>query len=69
VLIAVLKCRKTDNFKLPFSYILIPLLTCGKRYDVGDKLGMVEANIEMGLKHPQIGAELKQYLIDLVAKF
>jgi UTP--glucose-1-phosphate uridylyltransferase len=42
---------------------------CGKRYDVGDKLGMVEANIEMGLKHPQIGAELKQYLIDLVAKF
>lgn len=34
----------------------------GQRYDVGDKLGMLEANIEMGLKHPEIGEELKEYI-------
>lgn len=37
----------------------------GIRYDAGDKLGYVIANIEMGLKHPQIGAELKKYLQQL----
>ncbi|MBM7712767.1 UTP--glucose-1-phosphate uridylyltransferase GalU [Enterococcus xiangfangensis] len=37
----------------------------GKRYDVGDKLGMVEANIEYGLKHPEIKDELKKYLKEL----
>ncbi len=39
----------------------------GKRYDVGDKLGMVEANVEMGLKHPEIGEELKAYIKRLAA--
>lgn len=34
----------------------------GKRYDVGDKLGMVEANIEFGLKHPEIKDGLKDYI-------
>lgn len=34
----------------------------GKRYDAGDKLGYLIANIEMGLKHPQIGDNLKRYL-------
>lgn len=38
----------------------------GKRYDVGDKLGMVEANIEYGLKHPEIKVALKDYLKQLV---
>ena len=37
-----------------------------KRYDAGDKLGYLMANIELGLKHPQLGAELKQYLKNLV---
>jgi UTP--glucose-1-phosphate uridylyltransferase len=37
----------------------------GKRYDVGDKLGFVETTIEYGLNHPQIGTELKDYLIKL----
>lgn len=37
----------------------------GIRYDAGDKLGYVIANIEMGLKHPQIGADLKKYLQQL----
>lgn len=41
----------------------------GKRYDVGDKLGMVEANIEYGLKHPEIKVALKDYLKQLVGTF
>lgn len=40
----------------------------GKRYDVADKLGMVEANIEYGLKHPEIKDELRAYIKDLAAK-
>lgn len=39
----------------------------GKRYDVGDKLGMVEANIEYGLKHPEIKDELRAYIKNLAA--
>lgn len=38
----------------------------GKRYDVGDKLGMLEANIEYGLQHPEIKVGLKEYLLKLL---
>ncbi|MBZ6527588.1 UTP--glucose-1-phosphate uridylyltransferase GalU [Aerococcaceae bacterium DSM 111021] len=41
----------------------------GKRYDVGNKLGMLEANIEYGLKHPELKEELKDYLTALVESF
>lgn len=34
----------------------------GTRYDCGSKLGFVKAQIELGLKHKDIGAELKKYL-------
>lgn len=34
----------------------------GTRYDCGNKLGFVKAQIELGLKHPEIGRELKNYL-------
>lgn len=40
-----------------------------KRYDVGNKLGMLEANIEYGLKHPELKDELKEYLKNLVEGF
>ena len=40
----------------------------GKRYDVGDKLGMLEANIEYGLQHPEIKVGLKEYLKELISK-
>lgn len=40
----------------------------GKRYDVGNKLGMLEANIEFGLKHPEIKDGLKAYLKELASK-
>ncbi len=40
----------------------------GNHYDVGDKLGMLEASIEFGLKHPDTKDSLKTYLKELVAK-
>lgn len=38
----------------------------GKRYDVGNKMGMLEANIEYGLTHPEVKDELVEYLKALV---
>lgn len=40
----------------------------GKRYDMGSKLGILQANIEVGLKHPEIGGEFKKYIKDLAEK-
>ena len=37
----------------------------GKRYDMGNKFGILQANIEVGLKHPQIKQELTQYIKDI----
>lgn len=34
----------------------------GKRYDIGNKLGVMEAQVEMALKHPEIGKEFREYL-------
>lgn len=39
-----------------------------KRFDAGDKLGYLQANIELGLKNPEVGADLKAYLLALAAK-
>ncbi|GMA52727.1 UTP--glucose-1-phosphate uridylyltransferase [Alicyclobacillus contaminans] len=41
----------------------------GKRYDVGTKIGMLEANIEYGLQHPETKDALKAYLKSMSAKF
>lgn len=38
----------------------------GKRYDMGSKLGVMQAQVETALTHPQIGSEFKKYLKDLV---
>lgn len=37
----------------------------GKRYDMGNKLGILKANIEVGLNHPEIGEGLREYLKNL----
>ncbi len=37
----------------------------GKRYDIGNKLDFIKTNIEFGLKHKEIGKELKEYLKEL----
>ena len=34
----------------------------GKRYDMGNKFGILEANIEVGLKHPETKDELKSFI-------
>ena len=36
----------------------------GTRYDCGSKMGLLKANIELGLEHHEIGAELRQYLLE-----
>jgi UTP--glucose-1-phosphate uridylyltransferase len=38
----------------------------GRRYDVGEKLGLIEATIEMALEREELSAKLQQYLISLV---
>lgn len=37
----------------------------GIRYDCGSKLGYLQANVELGMKHHQIGAEFTEYLKNL----
>ncbi len=37
----------------------------GKRYDMGNKLGILQASIEVGLNHPEVGEELRAYLKEL----
>ena len=39
----------------------------GKRYDCGTKLGYLQATVEFGLKHPQLGAAFGRYLKAYVA--
>ena len=34
----------------------------GERYDMGNKFGILKANIEVGLKHGEIKEELKEYI-------
>ena len=38
------------------------------RYDIGKKMGFLQANIELGLEHPDLGEELAEYLRELVRK-
>ncbi len=41
----------------------------GRRYDVGDRLGFLKANIEYGLRHDDLSDELIKYLRELVPNF
>ena len=38
------------------------------RYDIGKKMGFLQANIELGLDDPELGPQLRDYLQDLVRK-
>jgi len=38
----------------------------GKRYDCGNKLGLIQASVEFGLRHPDIKKELRAYLKDVL---
>lgn len=40
----------------------------GKRFDIGNKFGILEANIEVGLKHPETKDQLRAYIKELANK-
>lgn len=40
----------------------------GKRYDIGDKLGYIKANIEYALRKKELKSGLKKYLLELSKK-
>jgi UTP--glucose-1-phosphate uridylyltransferase len=40
----------------------------GDRYDAGDKLGFLQANVSFGLKHPELGSKLRRFLKELPVK-
>lgn len=37
----------------------------GKRYDMGNKLGILQAIVETGLKHEEIGEDFRKYLAEI----
>ena len=37
----------------------------GQRFDCGSKLGYLQANVELGLKHPDLADEFRSYLSNL----
>lgn len=37
----------------------------GTRYDMGNKFGILQAQIEVGLKHPETSAQLKEYIKEI----
>lgn len=37
----------------------------GKRYDMGNKLGVMQAQVETALRHPEIGPEFREYLREI----
>lgn len=39
----------------------------GKRFDMGDKLGILQANCEAALVHPEIGEKFKDYIKELAS--
>ena len=40
----------------------------GVRYDMGNKLGILKAQVEVGVQNNEFGEEFKQYLKDFVKK-
>lgn len=40
----------------------------GVRYDMGNKLGILRANVEVALSHSEIGEEFKEYIKDIAGK-
>lgn len=40
----------------------------GKRYDMGDKLGTLQATVEIALRHPKLGGPFREYLKQLSAE-
>lgn len=41
----------------------------GTRYDMGDRLGFLKANVEFGLRDEALGEDFKKYLKEVIEKF
>ena len=52
---AILKMSKNNNKLYSYNFN-------GLRYDTGDKFGMFKANVEFGLRHPELSDKIKEYL-------
>ena len=53
----------TDAIQMLLSQqAILAYLFEGRRYDCGDKLGFIKANIEFSKKHPEIGKEFTAFL-------
>ena len=37
----------------------------GKRYDMGNKFGILQAQIEVGLNHPETSEQLKEFIKEI----
>lgn len=48
---------------------MIGVVFSGERHDMGNKFGMLKANIDVGLTHPETRNELKAYIKQLAEKF
>ncbi|MBE6786745.1 MAG: UTP--glucose-1-phosphate uridylyltransferase GalU [Ruminococcaceae bacterium] len=56
----------TDAMKeVAISKGMIGVDFSGTRYDMGNKFGILKANIEVGLNHPETCAELREYIKEL----
>lgn len=55
--------------KLAQTKSMIGVDFTGKRYDMGDKLGILQATVEIALKNPTLGEAFKEYLKEIVLTF
>ena len=71
---SMLKKLKPRNNEIYLTDVLDELASKGElvastfdadRYDVGDKLGFIRANVEYALKSKEIGADMKEYIKEL----
>ena len=56
---AILKMKNSGNKLYAYNFD-------GLRYDTGDKMGMFIANVEFGLRHPQLKEKAEAYLKELM---
>ncbi len=56
----------TDAMKqIAVSKGMIGVEFSGERHDMGNKFGMIKANIQVGLTHPEVKDELREYIKEL----
>lgn len=59
----------TDALKeLCLDHPLLALPLAGRRFDVGDKLGFIQATIDLALGRPELSSELLAFMEELLAK-